>query len=283
MKHILFLLVFLLSPLFISAQVNSGQSNGEVQNMKESLSSEDQQLVDSITNVLLEKALMNIVDSLRESGMYMKALSTVNQVMDYWQQERGNNPTISMYVSKVQILMHLEEWDSMIETCDECLRLYKDDTDVIVNLWLPLINKMRGDACRNSKAFKDAIISYENALFYYTRDNRLDNQGDIFCSMANCYEHLDKNSVASSFYDKGFEKYLEYFKVSRTGLLKSRIEETEDLRKSNLAVFSCHLYNMAVREQNLGNRQASKEYLLMSAHCGNEQAISEYNRIYGKY
>ena len=100
--------------------------------------------------------------------------------------------------------------------------------------------------------------------------------------MAYCYEQLGKNVLASSFYDKGFEKYLEYFNVSRTMLLKSRIEETESLRRSNLHMFSCHLYDMAVREQNLGNRRASQEYLLMSAHCGNEQAISEYNRIYGK-
>lgn len=188
-----------------------------------------------------------------------------------------------MYVSKAQILMRLEEWESLIENCDECLLLYKDDTNKIVEIYLPLIYKMKGHGCKYAKIYKDAIVSYENALFYYTRDNSIDNQGDVYYSMASCYDLLGKNSIASSFYNKGFDKYLEYFNVSRTGLLKSNLEETDDLRKTNLDLFSCHLYEMAVREQDMGNRRASQEYLLMSAHCGYEQAISEYNRIYGRY
>ena len=241
MKHYFFLFVFLLSPLFISAQVTSGQSNEDIQSVKENLSEEDQHLVDSMANVLVEKALIYIVDSLQESGMYMKALDTVDRIMDYWQKEKGSNPPIRMYVSKGQILMHLEEWDPLIETCDECLLQYKDDTDVVVDMWLPLIYKMKGVGCRCAKIYKDAIVSYENALFYYTRDNRIDNQGDIYYSMAMCYEQLGKNSIASSFYNKGFEKYLEYFNISRTGLLKSRIEATDNPQKSNLDLFSSYL------------------------------------------
>ena len=42
-------------------------------------------------------------------------------------------------------------------------------------------------------------------------------------------------------------------------------------------------YAMAVFEQDIDDKVASKEYLLMSAHCGNSMAISEYKRIYGNY
>lgn len=282
MKHLFFLFVFLLAPLFISAQVTSGQSNEDGQSVKETLSEENQQTVDSISDVIVEGAMMLIVDSLRDSGMYMSALKLVDHVMDS-KREKGGNPTIRMYISKGQILMHFEEWESLIETCDECLLLYKNDTNVLVDLWLPFIYKMKGDGCKYAKVYKDAIVSYENALVYYLENKRVDNQADVYYCMAFCYDQLGKKTIASSFYDKGLEKYLEYFNVSRTGLLKSRIEETDDIRKPNLDLFSCYLYNMAVREQDMGNRRASQEYLLMSAHCGNEKAISEYNRIYRRY
>lgn len=276
MKHFLFIFVFLLSPLFISAQVTSGQSN------EKALSEENQQLVDSITDLVLERAMLSVVDSLRDSGRYMQAMNVIDVVIDKWW-ENGKKPTISMYMNKSQILLRMEEYESVIQTCDECLSLHKDETDQLADLMLPVIYKMKGEACRYSNQYKDAILSYEQALFYYTKDKQLDKQGDAFYSMAYCYEKMGKEIMASSFNEKGLAKYLEYFGISKSELLKSNFTVTDYYKQLCLDVFAGNLYNMAVREQNLGNRRASQEYLLMSAHCGNEQAISEYNRIYGKY
>jgi hypothetical protein len=93
---------------------------------------------------------------------------------------------------------------------------------------------------------------------------------------------MGKLSAASSFYEKGLMKFLQYFNTTKRQLLQSDLKVDDSYKESVMDVFAAHLYKMAIYEQDYGDRLASKEYLLMSAHCGNSTAISEYQRIYGR-
>ena len=93
---------------------------------------------------------------------------------------------------------------------------------------------------------------------------------------------MGKHLLASNFYKKGISKYFLYFNTTKKQLLQSSLIVDDPDKEAEVGLFSLHLFNMAVNEQDYGDRLASKEYLLMSAHCGNSKAKSEYERIYGR-
>ena len=133
------------------------------------------------------------------------------------------------------------------------------------------------------KDYKNAIRSYEYVVSCCSKEGDYGGQGDALCEIAFLYNKLGISATASSFYEKGLNKYLQYFHTTKQQLLRRRFKvEDDSLKESELEIFSLHLFKMAIFEGNNGNRLASKEYLLMSSHCGNSEAKSEYQRIYGR-
>lgn len=275
MKKILFTIIVLLCSAF-----SFGQSE-----QSDDVSANFQQLTDSLTEEqrdflfsLAEEYMLNAVDSAMGEGMYMQALELLDSVQVNWKKVTGMEPSARMFLEKGKILMGLEEWDDLIKATEECLSIHKED---IPDKVAAIIYSMQGSAYRNIGNFKSAIRSYEYAISKYNRVGNLGDQGDMMCSMAYCYDQIGKQTVASTFYEKGFNKFIEYFNTTRTILLKGNYNVSDPYKQIVLGVFSAHLYCMAVHEQNCGDRLSSKEYLKMSANCGNSQAKSEYNRIYG--
>ncbi|MBO7432658.1 MAG: hypothetical protein J6U13_02780 [Salinivirgaceae bacterium] len=217
------------------------------------------------------------VDSLIEKGMYMSALETTDSLLIIWKNNTKKQPPIDLYMSKCKVLSYLEEWNDLIETTKECLTFYNNET----KLYTSVLYSMQGFAYRSVKDYNNAVRAYEASMSYSKND--IGNEANMLCNMAYCYESIGKSTLAGTLYNKGFNKYLEYFKISRTDLLKNKVSVTSSFKETALGVFGCHLYNMAVFEQNYGTKVLSKEYLLMSANCGNEEAQSEYDRIYGGY
>ena len=229
---------------------------------------------------LVEEAALSAIDSIMDEGRYMQALDMLDYLQEDWKKLTNRAPSLRMYLKKANIQMYLEEWTELIATTEECLDVHKDDILEVEGV-AALMYSMQGNGHRNLEKYRDAIRSYENAAYYYTKRGDLGGQGDMFCNMAYCYSHLNKYTMASSFYEKGLDKYLKYFDTTRFVLLRDDFYVKDPYKQTVLGVFAAHLFCMAVYEQDYGSRSASKDYLLMSAHCGDENARSEYRRIYG--
>lgn len=268
MRHILFALVTLIS---FSA---SAQDVIQTQNSTDSLTEEQKELLYS----LAEQYALDAVDSLIQEGMYMQAIKAIDSLQVNWKKVTGRELSARTYLRKSQIYMSLEEWQQLVNTTTDCINSNKDNMS---DRQAALFYSMQGSGYRYLEDYKNAILSYEHALGYYTKIGDLGSQGDILCSIAYSYDKLGKHSTASSFYEKGVSKFLQYFNSSKNYLLQNDLKVEDSYMRSVMGVFGAHLYNMAVYEQNLGDRNSSKEFLLMSAHCGNSTAISEYERIYG--
>lgn len=268
MKKILTILSFFLC---LSANAQNAEKN---QLLPDSLTQEQREVILYFT----EKIALNVVDSVIEEGMYMNALEMLDSIQANWKRVTGSEPSPQMFFKKAYIYMSLEEWRKMAETTSECLNIHKT---IMTDREFSILYNMQGNAYRNLVEYNKAIMAYENAVGYYAKLGEVGNQGDALCNIAYCYDMLGKNYVASSFYEKGFSKFFEYFKINKKQLLQSELKIDNSSMENLRGLFGVHLFAMAILEQNKGDKLASKEYLLMSAHCGNDAATSEYQRIYG--
>jgi len=246
---------------------------------------EIREVTDSLTDeqkdalfMLTEEMMLAGVDSIMNTGMFMKALDLIDSIQVNWKSFTGREPSPRMYLMKCNILMHLEEWRDLIRTTEECFSVHKTDINDRI---AAIMNGIQGDAHRNLEEYREAIRSYEEGAHYYTRTEDIGSQGNMLCNMAICYGKLGKHTMASSFYEKGINKFLEYFGTTRSALLRSNFYVKDSYKQTVLDVFAAHLFSLAVYEQDHGSRLDSKDYLLMSAHCGDSSAMSEYQRIYG--
>ena len=140
---------------------------------------------------------------------------------------------------------------------------------------------MQGNAHRNLDEYQEAIRSYENGAYYFNKIANNEGNGNMLCNMAYCYMKLTKHSTAFSLYKKGIDKYLEYFGTTRSALLKKDLVVNDSYEQTVLSVFSYHLLDLALFEQKYGSSLKFEEYLLMSAHCGNTNVKSAYQRVDG--
>lgn len=270
MKRILFTLLFFLTISVSAQEFDKGKEYFD------SLSEDDKEL----TTSLVEDIIFNLIDSVMEEGMYMKALDLLDSVNANWQKTFGVEVPYQMYLKKGEVYMRLEEWQRLVDVTTECINK-KNGT--LPNQVVPIMYNMQGMGYSNLEKYKDAIRSYENALSYYSKNEDLGSQGDVLCNIGHCYNKSRKLLSASSFYNKGLLKFLEYFKITKKQLLQRELKVYDAYEKTLLNSFAVHLFNMAVYEQDYGDKSTSKEYLLMSAHCGYNLAKSEYQRIYGHY
>ena len=227
----------------------------------------------------MEYVSVSAIDSIKNEGRYMQALDKIDSLQVKWEALTGSPLPWRVYLSKVEIQMSLEEWKDAIATVEECFIIHKDD---IPDWGVSMLYEDLGRGYLNLKEYREAIRSYENVINYYIDLDELDSLGDIYCSIAYCYKRLGKYNLANSFYKKGLDKYLNYFGTTSPVLLKSNFHVQDSYKQTNLNLFALHLYDMAVLQHEYGNRSASKEYLIMSAHCGNEDARREYLRRYGR-
>lgn len=270
MKQLLISFIVLLS-MSVSAQ--------NIEQNRESFESLSQEQREKVLH-FAELHIWNVVDSIIQEGMFMHALEILDSLQTNWTKTSGMKPTPLMYMIKGQIYMHLEEWQELIEITTECI---SNNKETMTDGTAAIIYKMRGSSYRNLEDYKNAIRSYEYAASFYSKQGDYGGQGDILCTIAYCYEMLGIKTIASSFYEKGLNKFLQYFHTTKQQLLRRYLKvEDDSLKESALDIFSLHLFKMAIFEEDNGNRLASKDYLLMSAHCGYSEAKSEYQRIYGR-
>lgn len=275
MKRFILLLVATFTMACGFAQnTNIKERKEQIKSVSDSLTEDQKDALFDLT----EQIIIAGVDSIMYEGRFMQALELMDSIQVKWKTLTGREPSPSMYLIKGNILMHLEEWRDLIKTTEECLSVHKSDiTDMIA----AIMYRMQGSAHLNLEEYREAIRSYENGSYYYTKTGDLGSQGDMICCIAKCYGELGKHTMASSFYEKGINKFLDYFETSRSALLRSNFSVKDSYKQTVLGVFAAHLFSLAVYEQNYGSRLNSKDYLLMSAHCGDEMAKSEYQRIYG--
>ncbi len=269
MKHIFFLLFTLLS-------ISASSQNTQNQEPLDTLQQEREELVQTV----VEQVVLQAVDSIMEEGMYMKALEILDSLQANRKRKTGTEPSPQMYLRKGQIYMQMEEWQQLIAVTNECIK-YHNET--MPDEMAAVMYSMQGMGYKYLEDYKNAIRSYESAVGFYSIIEEYGSVGDMLCSIAYCYDKSGKPSTASSFYEKGLMKFLQYFNITKKQLIQSNLKVDESYKESILRVFAAHLLIMAIHEQDNGDKLASKEYLLMSAHCGNSTARSEYQRIYGRY
>ena len=274
MKKIVLLMAYMIMAFsFVQAQ-NKAVVREQIMESADSLSEEQKDAMFSV----IEGVMLAGVDSIISEGRFMQALELVDSIQVNWKYLTGRELSPSIYLTKGNILMNLEEWRELVKTTEECLSIHeKTMTDGMA----AIICAMQGYAHRGIEEYSEAIRSYENGAYYYNKTGDIGSQGDMLCSMAFCYSKLSKHTMATSFYEKGISKFLEYFGTTRSVLLRSDYIVKDSYKQKVLAVFAVHLYSLAVYEQNHGSRLESKNYLLMSAHCGDTTAKSEYKRIFG--
>lgn len=269
------LLMACMTMAFSSAQIqNKAEVREEIMSETDSLSEEQKDAIFS----LVENVMISSVDSIMNEGRFMQALELADSMQANWKNMTGRDPSPKMYLTKGIILMHLEEWKELVKTTEECLSIHRETINERI---AAIMCSMQGNAHRNLEEYREAIRSYEDGVYYYNKTGDIGSQGDLLCSMAICYMELGKHTMASSFYKKGIDKYLEYFGTSRSALLRSDFSMKDPYKQTVLGVFAAHLFGLALFEHDYGSRLDSKDYLLMSAHCGNTTAKSEYQRIYG--
>lgn len=278
MKRIILLCLMVVTILNASAQNNKHLTTDEarvvVQQMTDTMSVEQKTAFFS----LAEDVLMLSVDSIVKEGMYLNALEMLDSVQVNWKYLTGMEPSSRMYLKKQQILSALECWQDLINTTKEHLSIHKEDiTDGVA----AITYSMQGCGFRNIENYQAAIRSYEYSKSRYDKLDDMGGQGDMMCSMALCYHLMKKHTMASTFYEKGLALYLKYFKTTRSALLKGPFVVNDNFKSLHLDLFACHLVNMAIHEQDIGDRIASQEYLKMAVNCGSTFAKSEYLRIYG--
>lgn len=230
MKKIIALFLMVFSISLSNAQTTSDNVASEVKQMTDSLTTEQKELLFT----LAEQVMLNAVDSVMEEGMYMQALEMLDSVQVNWKKVTGMEPSPQMYLRKGNVLMSLEEWQELVLTTEECLRIHKED---IPDEIAAITYSMQGSAYRNLEDYKSAIRSYEYALARYNKVGDLGSQGGMMCSMANCYDHIGKISMASSFYEKGFAKFLSYFATTRSSLLRGEFNVADSQENGFRRVF----------------------------------------------
>ncbi len=79
------------------------------------------EMTDSLTDeqrdalfMLTEEMMLAGVDSIMNTGMFMKALDLIDSIQVNWKSFTGREPSPRMYISKGNILMHLEEWVELV-------------------------------------------------------------------------------------------------------------------------------------------------------------------------
>lgn len=266
MKHLLFTLLF-----FLLSNTAFAQNTSMGFEAYDTLSQEKKELIAS----LAEQFILEAVDSVMQEGMYMKALEMLDTLQDGWKKVFGKGPSPQVYIRKGQIYFSLEEWQQLVDVTAECINYNKDNmTDRVA----ALIYSMQGSGHRNLGNYNKAIRSYESAVGYYSKFGDNGSMGDMLCSIAYSYNKLGKTTAASSFYEKGIAKFLQYFNITRKQLLQSNLNVDEEYKKTVLGIFSAHLYCKAVSDNNNGDKLSYVEHLLMSANCGNTTAKREYLR-----
>ena len=217
--------------------------------------------------------------------MYSSASEILAQLETNWKKVTGKNLSARFYASLAQIHLELEEWNDVVETVDKYLKIYESQPDsfdkLVDGAYLKIFFNMKGISLKSLEEWRAAIATYESANHYYAQSDDSGGQGECLCNMALCYTKLEKNIIAKGLYEKGFQKYLDFFGTTRAALLKTDYKLTDETKKYALEAFSGHLIYMALLEQENGNRSAMKDYLLISVHCGNQLAKKEYNRIFG--
>ena len=122
MKKIIALFLVIFYTSVSNAQTTSDNTAFEIKQMTDSLTTEQKALIFSIT----EQVMLNTVDSAMNEGLYMKALEFLDSIQVNWKKVTGKEPTYQMYLRKSNILMNLEEWQELVLTTEECLRIHKE-------------------------------------------------------------------------------------------------------------------------------------------------------------
>ena len=273
----LVLFVLMLLPMCSSVSAH-GQNKAEFREkfleLTDTLTTEEKDSLFSILN----SVTLDFIDYNLNEGSYCQALEFIDSIQGNWKYLTGQDVPTQIFFKKALVLVQFGEWEKLKELTGECLSTHKGD---IKEPELAVIYNMQGLSHLSLKEYQEAIKSYEHASLYYSKTGDIGGQANVLCNMASCYEKLMNHPMAYSFYEKGMTLFFKYFNTSRSKLLKRELCNSDPQKDATLGVFADHLYDLAVFEQNNGSRDAMRDYLLMSAHCGNPDAQKEYKRIFG--
>ena len=87
----------------------------------DSLSEEQKEVLFS----LFEDMMISRVDSVKNEGRFMQALELTDSMLAKAKTMMRRNPSPRMYITKMIILMQLEEWRDLIKTTEECLSIHR--------------------------------------------------------------------------------------------------------------------------------------------------------------
>lgn len=270
MKRIL--IFFLLLSVFCAGYAQSdGNDNQQVQVVPDSL----KESIEDFEYFVTDNMMVNHIDSIMEEGMYMQALEHIDSFQVNVRTKLGRELSGGLYLRKCRILELLEDWSNLAATVDEFMKFTDESRDKVLSYMYGL----QGVAYSNIGEDRKAIQAFEHVVSHELKLGELQKVAKAYVIMGFCYGRLDKPSTASSFYKKGVEKYIEYFKTSYSYLLRNKLH-VSDSDKEVLSLFASSLYIMAEHEEKNDNMGLAKDYFLMSANCGNPEARTRYRRLY---
>ncbi len=276
MKQLLFcLLAFLIFPCDFAKVLTTSEvctKNDNIKIESDSLTPEQCKFYANFTG----RICLQLVDSLQELGLYSKAIDTWDSTIPQIESDLEIDVIESLYLRKTHILLSLERSSEVISSSNLFLDRYKEFASTST---IGLIYQMLGAAYEGEKNYQLAITSYEEAVACAIKMEDLSTQANCLCDIANCYNHLGKNRLTMSYYDKGIEKFLAFFETTRMFLVKKKIHVDDLYKQVALEVFSNHLLMRAFYELEHEGKTEAKEYFYMSAHCGNDRAMSEYQKF----
>ena len=234
--------------------------------------------IDDAVYYLIAATVADKIDSICNEGMYMTALECMDSIEIAWEKSIKRELPTYWFLKKGNILMRLEEWNSIVEMSE----LYIKTHNFIEENDMAILYNMTGIAYRNIEDFSSALKNYELALSIYKRKNDLGNVGGILCDIAYCYRKMGRSYLSSSFQEKGLSAYYDYFGVTKKRLLSRPFNTTNPHMKTVLNLFAANLFQMAILAQEDKDYDARYEFLKMAANCGDETALQEFKRIYGK-
>lgn len=268
------LLFCLAAPLNVSAQTYD-EVITNFHSLTDTMSNEKKEMAYSI----IEEDLIKQVYESYEEGMYQEALKKIDSLQKFRKKITGKELMPRIYMIKAQVLFALQEFSQLVETTKECIKFH---AETMTDRESSYIYNMNANGYRNQEKYKKAISPYEYALSSYTKLGEIYNQANTLCNIAYCYQEIGKTMTANSYYEKGLNKYLLYFNVTKEYLLHNTLSVPDSIEEKNLALksFALNLFAMAYAAQKSGDYTARKDYLKMSANCGYDYAKSEYDRLY---
>ena len=231
-----------------------------------------QEQQEELTNLMIdftERAVMVVVDSLIEEGLYMEALEFVDSLCVEFPKNTGGLPAPPMvYFQKIILYHNMQESQQKIKAADDCIASISHYQIRNYERMSAYVYRLRGDGYVSLGDYKTAISSYEKAIGLYKKLGELDQQAWLLCQIANCYGLCKKPFTSDKFFENGLSKYLKYFDTSEKWLLQNELVADDSDTQEKIKEFGKQLFSKAFYEATRKHNMLFEKYIQMAVHCG---------------